>query len=393
MVFPRWKTFFPVDPVAELGEVQLSSEQRYLLLSDLHLGDGGRTDLFEGKDRALCAMLAACAPRVDAVILAGDVLDAPQAGTATRIMRAHRSVLDQLEALAQTKPVYLIVGNHDSVSFARRLLSSVRLCRAVHLGDHALVVHGHELDVHFRGPLDGRGQLSLRAHALVEQLTGQLIRLPFGDHDNLTNRFAHWLFYRLTMADYHLARLRAALGDDRRLRDWAAHHDFWARSQWGDSSAMLIPALAALARGRHGVLIAGHCHQAGVLERIALPISERVSGEPLVSWRTEERRAPDPLRLAQRVYANLGSWTLGEATYGIWQGPRPGAGSSIQVRDWVRDEQVGDRTYQLALTAPQVPGMREWWQRYYRGFLRYDGEMVRRDRAWIAPGPAEEVAG
>jgi hypothetical protein len=42
-------------------------------------------------------------------------------------------------------------------------------------------------------------------------------------------------------------------------------------------------------------------------------------------------------------------------------------------------EVVGDETYRFALEAPGIPGMREWWERYYRGLGRYDAAAVRRD--------------
>ena len=52
----------------------------------------------------------------------------------------------------------------------------------------------------------------------MEHATGQFIRLPFSEQDNLTNRFAHWVFYRCTMAAHLLARAQARMGDDRWLR-------------------------------------------------------------------------------------------------------------------------------------------------------------------------------
>lgn len=360
--------------------LQLPADRRYLLISDLHLGDGGRTDLFGSKDHDFERMLRATGDHVDGVILGGDVLDATQADSADSIRRAHPLVIQRLDELARSVPVYHLVGNHDAPGYIERLLPSVVLCQAVHLGQEVRVVHGHQLDVYFHdGPLNGKGSLSLRAHAIFERVTGQFIRLPFAFHDNRTNRFAHWVFYRLTMAVLLLARIEASIGDDRRIRGWAAHHDFWARSQWGDGSALLLPALRALADGEHRILVTGHNHQAGVLDRIDASPTERVSGEPQVQWRTEERRAPAARDLERRIYVNLGSWTLDQSTYGLWDG------AQIEVHDWLQGRPVDDRSYRIALTRREIPGMREWWDRYYRGLGRYETGRILEDLAEICP--------
>jgi metallophosphoesterase superfamily enzyme len=362
-----------------LTAAELRGDGSYLLLSDLHLGDGTPSDQFGRKDEALLAMLDQRADRVDAVILAGDVFDAFQALTADRIAAAHPRVIEGLEALARRMPLHHVMGNHDHPEFVRRLLPSARPCRAAHLGDEALVIHGHEFD-HYMGqsPLSGRGALALRAHALFERLTGQSVRLPFGRHPNPANRFAHWIFYRYTMADHALARFLAEVGRPKRLQRWAAHHDYWARSQWGDGQALLLPALAALAAGPFRVLAIGHSHQAGLVDRFSVRPTEQVTGEPPVEWRPAHCRAPDPAALRRRTFANLGSWTFGDTTFGEWRGGR------LSIRDFAKNRRIDDRAYRLALADGAIPGMREWWERYYRGLWRYDLERVRQDRSAIS---------
>jgi UDP-2,3-diacylglucosamine pyrophosphatase LpxH len=355
--------------------VRLPAEGSYLLLSDLHLGNGLRTDVFGRKDALLLDLLDRTTGETDALILAGDVIDALQARDAAAARRAHPDVVARLEDLARRKPVWHLLGNHDHPAFVAALLPSARPCREVRLGEDARVVHGHQFDPHFfDGPLaDADMRLAIRVHEAVERFTGHTIRLPFADHDNPTNRFAHWFFYRQTMALGLVAHAAARLGRTRRLRRWAAHHDYWARSQWGDNHAVLIPALAALAAGRERVLIMGHAHQAGRLERFEAAPSERVSGEPSVDWREPSRRAPDPAALRGKTYVNLGSWTFTDATCALWRA------GTIELRDQATGRPVGNETYRFALTAPGIPGMREWWARYYRGLLRYDGAAVRRD--------------
>lgn len=355
---------------------RLPARGRYLLLSDLHLGDGGRSDAFGQRDDVLVDLLDAHAGRIDALVLGGDVLDAIQARTPERIRQAHPRALARLRSLADQTNVLHVMGNHDDREFVHHLLPGANVCSGVSIGEDVQVIHGHEFDYHFYdGPLAGRGHLAFRAHAFVERLTGQPIRLPFAHYPNFSNRFAHWVFYRLTMVSLLVAAGWARMGRGEPLRRWAAHHDYWARSQWGDSQAMLLPALAALAAGRCRVLIVGHSHQAGLIDRFTARPCEDVSGAPTVAWRTARQRAPAPDQLRNKVFANLGAWTSGASPYGLWERGR------LRLHDWGTGRSIGDRSYRLALEAPAIPGMRTWWRRYYRGLLRYDLQAVLRDLA------------
>ena len=142
--------------------------------------------------------------------------------------------------------------------------------------------------------------------------------------------------------------------------------------------------LRALAAGNHSTLATGHAHQAGVVDRVRVSPAERVSGQPEVCWRGEDRRATVPDRLRHRTFVNLGSWTFSETTYGIYRA------GHLTLRDWRSGRVITDRAYQMAFSAEQIPGMREWWKRYYRGFLRYDTQRVRQDRAHIDAAAEDE---
>jgi UDP-2,3-diacylglucosamine pyrophosphatase LpxH len=368
---------------AVVATARLAAEACYLMLSDLHLGDGGRTDLFGRKDALLIDLLDRRAPEVEGILLAGDILDSLQARHPGRVRRAHRGVLERLEEVARRRPVWYLLGNHDEPRFVTELLPSSRLCESVALGECGRVMHGHQFDPHFfDGPLADRDpRLVLWLHGVLESLSGETIRLPFADHDNLTNRIAHWVFYRHTMAWHLVSQVAAWAGRPGWLRRWAAHHDDWARSQWGDHHAMLIPALASLAAGPEQVFVTGHAHQAGKLDRFQRAPSERVSGEPAVAWRDPARRSPAPQTLSGKTYINFGSLSFGSATYALWRG------GAVELWDHASGQEIGDHAYRFALSAPEIPGMREWWSRYYRGFCRYDSEAVRRDTSFRERGP------
>jgi hypothetical protein len=104
----------------------------------------------------------------------------------------------------------------------------------------------------------------------------------------------------------------------------------------------------------------------------------QVTGKPRVGWRDPQRTSPAPEHLQGKVYVNLGSWTFQDTTYGLWDR------GHIQLMDWKDGRVVGDRLYERALASDELPGMREWWTRYYRGFIRYDTEQLHRDRSAIA---------
>jgi UDP-2,3-diacylglucosamine pyrophosphatase LpxH len=93
---------------AVIAAARLAADGCYLMLSDLHLGDGGRTDLFGRKDELLLDLLERRASEVDAILLAGDVLDALQARHPERVRRAHRAVLERIEGLARRQPVWYL---------------------------------------------------------------------------------------------------------------------------------------------------------------------------------------------------------------------------------------------------------------------------------------------
>ena len=115
--------FLPADQHDRLPAERLPADRRYLLLSDLHLGDGGPTDIFGDKDGELLALLEERLPGLDAVVLGGDVLDATQAPRAELVARAHPRVVARLEGLAGMREwwqrYYRGLGRYDTAAVRR----------------------------------------------------------------------------------------------------------------------------------------------------------------------------------------------------------------------------------------------------------------------------------
>ena len=91
----------------------LASDRPLYIISDLHLGDGTRSDAFMGKDQQLLAFLRKVQSEGAHLVINGDALDFHQAWTFTRILRAHSELLGELSRMAETTGVTYIWGNQD----------------------------------------------------------------------------------------------------------------------------------------------------------------------------------------------------------------------------------------------------------------------------------------
>src|SRR6185503_843248 len=81
---------------AKAKSIQIPGEQPpdqpLYIISDLHLGDGTRSDAFMGKDKELLSFLEKVRSEGAHLVVGGDAIDFPQAWSFTRILRAHSAV-------------------------------------------------------------------------------------------------------------------------------------------------------------------------------------------------------------------------------------------------------------------------------------------------------------
>lgn len=321
---------------------RIPADRPVWIVSDLHLGDGGRSDSFMGKDRALLALLDEVRKAGGRLVINGDAVDVLQANDLTVVLRAHGPLLRAFADLAATNGVWYICGNHDQDVEVYRDILRMEVCHELWIGDDVLVEHGHSFDPWIGADLAGSG-VATRAHHWIERTCRTWIRLPLADFYTWGNRIAFWSFHKYSVWLRLRNRLIGPLGMKRAVKKAEFFLDYWAKNEAGDPMAMFRPALrAARERGARAV-VCGHSH---------MPANVLVDG----------------IR-----YVNSGSWTFGWSQYIQLES------NVFTVRDW-----LSGREYQEDLYRPLLDGdldhltFERWWRNQYLGWLRYRSGEVRR---------------
>lgn len=384
-----------------LSLIDLSGTRRVLLLSDLHLGDGTRADPFGQKDQLLLDLLRREMPRAEALVIGGDIMDCYKKRAYKRISAVHAEVVQALRGYAEEGRLFGVWGNHDKAVILYDLIPHVQFAEAIRLDARTLLLHGHQCDFHFADLTPGQGPTRvMNFHGFLEATLGKPIRLPFQQHDNGLNRVVHFVFYWMMRARLYRALGQLQRGDTTAALKWLATDNFWARGQWNDLGELMFSAHLFLAGNPVGqqldTVIMGHSHVPGrvafgaqslptitltnrfdhYLERHAkLPpfgLLKRRYDRTLARMRELEPQLPAAAPRGQ--YLNLGSWVHHNATYAIFE-----AGTLV-LRDWLNaDRELTDENYRLLTSADALPSTGEWYQRYTRGFARYDAAAIARD--------------
>ena len=327
--------------------VTLPASSRVLVISDLHLADGTRSDQFGDKDQLFVAIIERELLNADAVILNGDIVDYWATHDRLRIEKAHARVFAALRRLAGRCPAYYIPGNHEDAEDLRRGFPEFFFTDSIAVGDHICVAHGHQFDLHWA---DGQHtSFSANLHSLIERTFGNPIRQPLRDYHNWVNCVAHRLVFYWTRLVHTYGSLWQRLGKTEAIDYWHALDNFWARGEIGDLGAIFEEASSYLLnQSRWETLLLGHSHQPGVVHLAT-----------------------------GRQYVNSGSWCFDNANYVRIEQGKP------QVFDAISGQQVQDEHYRHLLNGESID-MTTWFSRYYRGFFRYDIEAIHRD----LPAPA-----
>ena len=80
-------------------------EQEVFFISELHLGDGSRSDSFQGKDESLIEFLEHVRQRKAHLVIVGDAIDFHQALTFSRVLRAHGKLFAVISSRAAQQGV------------------------------------------------------------------------------------------------------------------------------------------------------------------------------------------------------------------------------------------------------------------------------------------------
>ncbi len=324
--------------------LRLAPERPLFIVSDVHLGDGTRSDAFMGKEREFMAFLEMVRDENAHLVIAGDIIDFSQALTFTRVLRAHGEIFGLLSDMAGHNGVTYLWGNHDYDIALYRDLLRWEVCSSVELGQQIQLMHGHQLDPYIANNMR-EAALATLIHHQVERVLDTWIRVPLEDFYTMAGRMNWWLArYWVGLARWFY-RLLARLGMPRKGDELEAYISYWVQSQLGDPMNLWPAVCRHLARSPWRVLVCGHSHQPGSVEV-----------------------APG------KRYVNTGSWTFRNAQYVRWDGAR------FEVRDWISGQVFTDERYRPMLEGRiQSVTLDRWYQEEYLGWLRFRcGELKQR---------------
>ena len=152
-----------------------------IFISDLHLGDGSRTDDFH-RDREFLEFLGFVQSEAQELVILGDFLELWQADL-DRVLFQHSEVVNKLLSLRNKIKVTYVIGNHDYIPFVKFTGSGKGICLEYRDAESGIIAeHGHKYDIfnRYKNPLG-----SIKWH-LGKQLTlfvANLERLVHPDVD------------------------------------------------------------------------------------------------------------------------------------------------------------------------------------------------------------------
>jgi len=328
---PAWERPTPLDVTRKLDPAQ-----RIYFISDLHLGDGTRSDAFLGKDRELIAFLDQVRQEDATLVVAGDAIDFHQAWSMSRVLKAHARLIGELARLAESHGVIYIWGNHDyDISLFKDLLR-FDVCSRLEIGDQVLCQHGYEYDP-FIGPALEQTHLATQIHHMVERVCGTWMRLPLENFYTVGNRVAFWLFHKAALWTDAYGRVLRALGRHATADRMDLTIHYWTQNQLGDPGQLTRHISEQISEIPFRHLVCGHSHLPGIIDLTP-----------------------------NRTYVNTGSWTFNSSQYALWDG------QSFIVRDWISGRRYDDRAYRRVLEGQMLEkSFHDWWRENYLGWLRY----------------------
>lgn len=344
-----------VDSVTTVELVPAPREKIYFI-SDLHLGDGSFADIFQGKDAAFLKFLDEVEAEGKVLVINGDALDYSEAWYFERILKAHRKLLKRLTQLAEKMEVIYCYGNHDTDILLFQDILKWKVCQKLVVGDRMLVQHGVEFDPYISSSF-AESDIWVRLLNLYERAFKTWVRVPLADYYTLSNRLTHYLFYYMVRMNRVRVRALRWRGQDAKAQAIEDSISFWTQTELGDPMTITRPVLDRLREDRYELIVCGHSHMPGIVE----------------------------LEDGKR-YVNLGSWTFGNAQYGVWDG------QTLVLRDWLSGRVFSDENYAPIFSGATDLTYEEWFHSQYMGYLRFrcgeDTYRVRPPRHLSGPGGA-----
>ncbi|MCQ9205188.1 MAG: UDP-2,3-diacylglucosamine diphosphatase [Omnitrophica bacterium] len=117
-----------------------------VFISDLHLGDGSRSDDFH-RDKEFLGFLEFVSLEAEELIILGDFLELWQADL-DRVLFQHSGIINKLLALRDKVKLSYVIGNHDYIPFVKFKDSNCGIALEYRDSKSGIVAeHGHRYDI------------------------------------------------------------------------------------------------------------------------------------------------------------------------------------------------------------------------------------------------------
>lgn len=239
--------------------LHLPPDRRYVCASDIHLGDGGKTEGFQKKDREFLQFIEHHKSQSIPLVIAGDCLDVLQAGNLTRIYTAHKKVIRAMRSLA--KDLIYLPGNHEAEADIGDLFPRARIAKAAYIGDRIRIEHGDMYDPY------GNSFNLVKAIIFLEKTTGQMLRVPLFEYNYLLNRWFHGALDKLAVFIKYLSVKLRFMGFTSVSRVLRKNARYWQLMRAGDFNSLYFILRRKLhTTKKFDTIIVGHSHLPGIVE-------------------------------------------------------------------------------------------------------------------------------
>lgn len=305
------------------------------VISDLHLGDGTRSDSFGQKRDVLRDLLKEVQQHNGHLVIAGDLIDFHQGWSIDRVITAHAVLFRELSEFAKNVGVTYIWSHLDyDLSYFEELFL-FQTCSSIHIpatdiAPSIRIEHGFQYDPTITADLHCHPKL-YKLHHSIERFMDTWLRFPLENFPTWENRLAFWGIHKL-------AKIAQRFKDrpfGKTLQKWV---DYACANQMGDGAQMWSNIQQALPNIEEDVLMTGHSH------------------------------IPGNVQMLNHTYINTGSWTFDAACVTIIN-RRTG---EITTKDWITQTMFQDEGY-VELCHPRYQGISflQWWRENYLGWLQF----------------------
>jgi len=122
------------------------AEIKKIFISDIHLGDGSKTEDFH-RDKEMLSFLDFVEKESEELIIGGDLFELWQAKL-EKILFCHKEVVNKLLTLSRRIKVTYVIGNHDYIPFIRLVGSGIGIQKEYRDEKNKLICeHGNQYDI------------------------------------------------------------------------------------------------------------------------------------------------------------------------------------------------------------------------------------------------------